>query len=138
MEAAGASAIGGRDKPDGNAAHKEANDIIGSDPADDAILLDLERIPSHRDHSLVVVNVALNSGFKGGQLIDTAGGRPIVAAGGQDSGGRMMSQRGGPEIASQLGDAPLSAGGCHGPRLCNGARRLWAGVRGQALSIRCV
>ena len=95
--AAGASAGGG---PDGQAAHKED---IGNDPADDdTILPDLERIPFHRDFSLVVVNVALNSGYKGGQLIYAlpaaapAGvdrGEKPTAVGGCGSGGLMMHRR---------------------------------------------
>eukprot|EP00966_Prymnesium_polylepis_P033392 776424-Prymnesium_polylepis.1 len=39
-----------------------------------------ERIPFHRDHSLVVVNVALNDDFQGARLIFALGDRLAVPA----------------------------------------------------------
>eukprot|EP00966_Prymnesium_polylepis_P269439 6224976-Prymnesium_polylepis.1 len=38
---------------------------------------DTQVIPFHRDHSLVVANVALNDGFTGGNLVFALGGRIV-------------------------------------------------------------
>ena len=76
-----------------------------------------------------------NSGFKRGQLMYAmpADGGHVVGGKHNDEEGVVEGEPPTAEGCGPLGHAPLSAGGCHSPRLFDGACSLQAGVWNQVL-----
>ena len=89
-----------------------------------ASLAKAEVIPFHRDHSLVVVNVAINDGFEGGKLM-------FALMPGDESGeGGVDSRASNDEVEQVVGDcgggtaSPLLSSSSFSPRILSPSRLL--------------
>lgn len=106
--------------------HQQLQDLV-QEERDVDIIPGLERIPFHRDNSLVVVNIPLNDSFEGGQLMYALPSADDIAWGKEGLDQAERDIRGGACIAfprCRPGDASV-----HDCSTVHGVSGLLSGVR---------